>query len=182
MKIKTIILVTLTLFTLQIKGQEKINKLDLRFGTGISLLGSGDMITFNLENEVNLYLNQYFTNSFSLNFGYSNIGISESSSFIQGNVNIFISPFKNNKQFDFRVGTGLTFYNVTEVYLTNRLTENGYVDEYVHANRSSKGFNINIENTYMLTDKFSVGLKLFSQLYKNYDTNLGALIKFGLKI
>lgn len=184
MNAKIFIFILSTFFSLQAIGQDNANKLDLRLGTGISLLGSGDMITFNYENELNLKLNQYFTSSVSMNLGRSNYGVSETASFVQGNINVFFSPFKNNKRFDFRVGTGLTYYNISDAYESSQLWENGVLvdSDYEFDNRSSLGFNIIIENTYLLTDKFLIGLKLFTQPYNNGDINSGVMLKFGLKI
>ena len=184
MKTKTIALISFIFITLQVIAQENNNKLDLRLGTGVSLLGSGDMTTFNYENELNLRLNQYFTSSISINFGRSNNGVSKTASFVQGNINIFVSPFKNIKRFDFRLGTGLTYYNISYVYESSRQYENGIlVDvDYEFDNHKALGFNIIIENTYLLTDKFLVGVKLFTQPYINGDINSGIMLKFGLKI
>jgi len=181
---KTIILISLLFFAIQVTGQEKNEKLDLRLGAGVSLLGSGDMLTFNYENELNLKLNQYFTSSLSLNLGRSNSGVSKTASFVQGNVNIFISPFKNNGRFDFRVGTGLTYYNVSDAYESSIQYEDGVlVDiDYEFDNRNSFGFNVIIENTYLFTDKFLIGFKLFTQPYYNGDINSGALLKLGFRI
>ena len=184
MKTKTLILIVFTLLQLQVKAQKTTSQLDLRVGTGISLLGAGDMLTFNYENEINLKLNQYLTGSLSINLGRSNYGVSQTASFLQGNVNIFISPFKNSNRFDFRIGTGLTYYNVSDAYESYLRYENGVlVDvDYEFDNRNSLGFNVIIENSYLLTDRFFIGLKLFTQPYSNGDINTGALLKLGLKI
>lgn len=53
MKTKTIILIILIVFTLQVAGQEKVNKHDLQLGSGISLPGSEYMTTFNYKDETN---------------------------------------------------------------------------------------------------------------------------------
>ena len=54
--------------------------------------------------------------------------------------------------------------------------------EYEFDNRNSFGLNVIIENSYLLTDKFLVGLKLFTQPYSNGDINTGAMLKIGLRI
>ncbi len=184
MNTKIAILLSAILFSLHVIGQENTSKFDFRLGAGISLQGTGDMRTFNYENEVNYQLNRYFTSSISINLGRSNYGGFETSSFVQGNLNIFISPFKNNKQFDFRLGTGITYYNVNDAYALSKLWVNGVlVDaDYGFEKRNSFGFNLIIENTYLLTDKFMVGLKLFTQPYLNGDINSGAMLKLGFKI
>jgi len=184
MNTKIILLILVISISIQTFGQENPNKLDLRLGTGISLLGSGDMITFNYENEMNLKLNNYFTSAVSLNLGRSNYGVSETASFVQGNINLLYSPFKNNKRFDFRIGTGLTYYNVSDAYEASQSWENGVLidTDYEFDNRNSLGFNVIIENSYLLTNRFLLGLKLFTQPYFNGDINSGLMLKCGLKI
>lgn len=186
MKIKQLLILSILCFStwIQIVAQDETNKLDFRLGTGVSLLGSGDMITFNYENELNLKLNQFFTSSLSINLGKSNQGVSELATFIQGNVNIFISPFKNFKRNDFRVGTGLTFYNISDAYVSFLQYENDVlVDrDYVLDHRQSLGWNLIIENTYLLSEKFLVGLKLFTQPYNNGDINTGVMLKIGIRL
>ena len=53
MKTKTLLFIATALISLTAQGQQKTEKLDLRLGSGISLLGSGDMVTFVYENELN---------------------------------------------------------------------------------------------------------------------------------
>lgn len=184
MRTRTIILAMLIVFSLPLTGQEKSNKLDIRLGTGISLLGTGDMSTFNYENEINFKLDKYFTSSFSINLGRSKNGVLKTASFTQGNLNFFISPFGNNKRFDFRAGTGLTFYNVSDSYAQSAYYEDGVLvgSDYIFENRNSFGYNVIIENSYLLTNKFLIGLKLFTQPYFNGDINSGVILKAGLRL
>jgi hypothetical protein len=184
MRITTFFLITLIVFSLPVIGQEKTDNLDFRIGAGISLLGSGDMMTFNYENEINYKFNQYFTSSVSLNLGRSNSGVSETASFVQENINVFLSPFKNIKRSDFRVGTGLTYYNISDAYESSQIWENGVLvdTDYEFDKRTSFGYNIILENSFMLTNKLLLGLKLFTQSYFNGDINSGMTVKIGLKI
>lgn len=184
MRFKTLLFSTLIAFSLPVIGQEKSGKLDLRLGAGISFLASGDMRTFNYENEINYKLNQYLTSSVSINLGRSNYGALETASFTQGNLNFYFSPFKNNRRFDCRIGTGLTYYGISDAYQTSVKYENGVlVDlDYSFDKRNSLGCNIIIENSYLLTNRVLIGLKLFSQPYLNGDINSGLLLKLGLKI
>jgi hypothetical protein len=167
-----------------LNAQDKPKKFDIRFGIGISLLGTGDMTTINFENEINYKFSQYFSTSFSLNFGRSNSGVFETSSYIQGNLNIFVSPFRNNKKNDFRVGSGFSIMNISDSYYfepdCNVGTEQ--LSPYHFNRRNSYGFNIIIEDTYSINDRFLIGLKLFTQPYTNGDINSGILLKLGLKI
>ena len=184
MRIKTIILIVLIAFSLPVIGQEKTDNLDFRLGAGVSLLGTGDITTFNYENEINYKLNPYFTSSASLNFGRSSQGVSKIASLVQGNINIYFSTFKNNKRFDFRVGTGLTFYNISDARQTGNFLVNGVLadEDYEFRKRNSFGYSFIIENSYLLTDRLFVGLKLFTQPYFNGDINSGLLFKLGFKI
>ncbi len=136
-----------------------------------------------IENELNYFINNFFSTSISAGYGRSNSGVFETSSFVQGNLNIYISPFKNSKKNDFRIGTGMSYMNISDAYLESVNYENGIIDEdYRFDNRNSIGINIILENTYSITDKIMLGLKLFTQPYKNGDINSGLMLKLGLKI
>jgi hypothetical protein len=184
MKTKTLILSVLLLLTLQLRAQVKQEKYDFRMGTGVSILGTGDMITLNVENEFNFKISPNFSNSVSLNYGKSNLGIRKSASFIQGNINIFVSPFGNKKKNDFRIGLGLSYYDISDAYIESSRTHNGQPDVVIYKldKRNALGFNIIIEQTYSISNSFLMGFKLFTQSYFNEDINTGAILKFGFKI
>jgi len=158
--------------------------IDVRFGIGISLLGTGDMQTTMFENEINYKISNFFAASCNIAYGKSDKGVSISASFIQMNLNTYISPFKNNKKNNFRIGAGISRYTASDVSSTGDLVENGEIvgpfNEF--EKRVSIGLNIIIENTYDITEKLMVGGKLFTQPYINGDLNSGILVKFGVKI
>lgn len=168
----------------QLSAQDNQKKFDVKFGVGTSFLGSGDMTTINFENELNYKFSQYFSTSFTLNYGKSISGVYETSSYIQENLNIFISPFKNSRKNDFRVGTGFSIMNISDTFVYQEEYGSGTEPSitYNFDKRNSLGFNIIIENTYSINDKFLIGLKLFSQPYTNGDINSGILLKCGLKL
>jgi hypothetical protein len=182
MKTKIIICLLAILFSVQAFGQEKVRKLDFRLGAGVSLLGTGDMVTLNFENELNFKLNKYFSTSVSLNLGRSNRGVFETASFTQGNLNVFLSPFKNTGRFDFRLGPGFTYYNISDAYISSQVWKNGVLIDtnYKFDNRNSYGYNLIIEGTFLITERFLLGVKLFTQPYHNGDINSGALVKVGV--
>lgn len=180
---KILTLLTLLILVSHLKGQERQDKIDIRIGSGISLLGTGDMTTLNIENEVNYKYNRLLSNSVSLQYGRSNSGVWKTASFIQGNLNIFISPFKNDRKNDFRIGTGLGYYMISDAYLESAEYSNGQLvdEDYKFEIRNSFGINFILENTYSITDRFLIGLKLFTQPYFNGDINTGGLLKLGVR-
>ena len=171
------------LISTQLIGQPKNHWIDLRLGTGLTLLGSGDMVTFNVENELNYHLGKYFTLAPSFTMGRSNVGVSETASFAQGNFNLFLSPLGSHKRIDFRIGGGYSLYRVSDAYMSGmELVGDEYVDDYIFSNRTSSGFSIIIENSVQVTDRFLIGFKLYTQPYNNGDLNSGILMTMGLKI
>ncbi|MDX1906149.1 MAG: hypothetical protein SF053_03885 [Bacteroidia bacterium] len=183
MKKWTLFLIT-TLLVITGSAQQAASKLDLRFGIGSSLLGTGDMQTIMFENELNVHLNNYITLGGGLGYARSDRGIREQASFTQLNANIYISPFKNTRKNDFRLGTGASWYAISDVYESTRIFENGQVVDvdYVFEKRNSIGFNVILENTYLITEKYMLGVKLFTQPYQNGDINSGVLVKFGVNL
>lgn len=184
MKKSTLLFATFIILSSPLISQDNFGKIDFRAGGGISLLGTGDMLTFVFENELNYKLTRFFTSSLSLDLGRSNDGVFETASFTQGNINLFFSPFSNERAIDFRLGTGLTFYNVSDAYLQSAHYENGILIDTDHTfeNRNSFGFNVIIESSYLLTKKALLGIKIFTQPYFNSDINSGIMLKFGFKI
>jgi hypothetical protein len=93
--------------------------------------------------------------------------------YIQGNTNVFISPFRNTRVFDFRIGGGLSYYLVSDI--TAQSTSCGpdgcFVDEYVYERRREFGYNVITEVVFQLDEKFLLGLKLYTQPYFNGDIN-----------
>ncbi len=184
MKNKIVILFLLLAFTFSMQGQKTDSRIDFRIGIGPSLLGTGDIITLDYENELNVKIDQYFTLSTSLNFGNSLSGIAFNASFIQGNFNVFLSPLKNNKRFDFRLGAGVNYYSILDILQSRTIYENGVPVSrtYNIDKRDVFGYNIIIEGSYMLTDKILAGLKIFTQPYTNGDINSGIMFKIGYKL
>ncbi|WP_282782000.1 hypothetical protein [Phaeodactylibacter xiamenensis] len=176
----TLFLIILICASVSTQAQET----DLRFGVGGSFLGSGDMRAIMLENEANLKLNRYFALSGGLGFGTSNDGALDQASFLQLNANVYVSPFRNTGRNDFRLGTGLSWYTVSESYNALSISHTGeIVDSKLQSDqRNALGFSLIIENTYSVTERLLVGLKAFTQPYQNGDINSGILLKFGVKL
>jgi len=181
MKTKFFLLTILAFSTIAVFGQKETKKLDVRVGSGVSLLGSGDVIAYNYETELNYLLNNYISSSLSIDFGGRNMEENVYSNFIQANVNLFVHPFRNNRIVDLRIGTGLSYLNISDSFMSSAHYVDGVLVDvnYRAEQRKSWGVNIIIENTYRLSDQILIGVKLFSQPYFNGDINSGALLKLG---
>ncbi len=164
--------------------QTETRKFDFRLGFGVTILGTGDIITCNFENELNYKISRYFASSASLNIGKSGLGQAEqaSASFVQGNLNLYISPFRNDKRNDFRLGGGISVYNISDYTVSYYWDPVSQKNNTVFLNdkRTAFGFNMVAEYSYRFSKKFLFGVLLFSQPYLNGDINSGGMVKFGV--
>lgn len=160
------------------------SRFDVRCGVGSSLLGTGDMRTFMFETELNYRLNNYLATSGNIALGNSNRGVFKQTSFTQGNLNLFISPFKNVNRNDLRIGGGISTYHVNDACQSSATFLNGVLidSEHVFDSRYSVGGNIVIENTYLITPRILIGAKIFAQRYLSGDSNVGWQLRLGVKI
>lgn len=150
----------------------------LQFGLGSSFLGSGDIFAGVFEAELGYKLNPYFSTAFGINsaFGYRDFERREHTTYQQGNVNIYLSPFRNDKKVDFKIGTGVSANYVLERridYLSS------FFPSYINESRFSVGVNMIVETIIVLENNFLLGFKGFIQPYANSDINSGVLIKLG---
>jgi len=181
-KIILFIFLALSFNPFNLSAQNNEQDFDVRFGISRTILGTGDMSTLGFDTELNYRINPYLTASTSVGYGKSTGGIFLTTSYLQGNFNVFVSPLKNIKINDFRVGTGLSVMSVSDVYIGMIFTD-GFQREIIeYDDRTTVGFNIMIENTYAINDKYLIGAKIFTQPYLNGDINSGILIKFGVRI
>ena len=198
---KKIFLTSISLFFLGIFlsfSQDKISKLDVRFGIGTSQWSNlfySEISTITIENEINYKFSKYFAISGSLNYSFDiskkidyGVGFNQYYvNFFQISSTIFYSPFKNNKNNDFRVGVG-------PVWITGDIN---VVDEFTCSicfipqqtyNRKANTLTANflIEDSYTIKEQFIVGLKLFYQPnlsgLNGFNENIGLTAKFGIKI
>ena len=177
------------LCSLTVFAQAPTSKFDLRLGAGISQLSNGDMITAIFENELNYRINSSLSASAAIGYGRSNNGVYEQASYFQSSLNIYWSLFRNNPKNDFRIGTGALYINVTDVALSAVEFENGIIvdEDFRFRNDHNFGFNLILENTYTIQDKYLIGLKGFMQPFANGDfsnggMNSGVLLKFGVRL
>ncbi|MCF6365862.1 MAG: hypothetical protein L3J35_06620 [Bacteroidales bacterium] len=168
---KKLFVILLILSTIQIFSQTKRKKFNFQIGGGPSIHNFYyNQITF--ETELNYYINKYFTTSFSFNYTKGDVFEIVYYEYFQPNLTLFISPFKNNRKNDFRLG-----YGISELFFIN-LTN----DKKIH----KTGHNIVIEDNYKIKNKYIIGLKLFGQTYlhskrEGYEHgDFGGLLKIGV--
>ena len=162
-KMKKTILFAIALFiTLNMNAQENTHKFDFKIGTGLGFMGSGDLTALCFENELNYKLNNYFSTSISLGIGRSIEFIEDHNDYLQGSLNLFISPFRNDKRNNFKIGLGYTRINETSTYLSGTYILLGTtMNKFDYSSGSINGFNMIIENEYSITSRFLIGGKLF---------------------
>ncbi len=142
-----------------LSAQERISKFDFKFGTGFGFMGSGDMRTLSLENELNYKINNYLTAAASLGYGKGERGVHDHTAYLMGSVNVFVSPFKNNKRNNFRIGGGASVFNHTNVYMISWNDRDGATYEIFKV--KTTGFNVIIEDEQRIGSHLLIGAKLY---------------------
>lgn len=159
---KTFIVIILSTVILNMTAQERTQKFDFKIGSGLGFMGSGDLTALCFENELNYKLNNYFSTSISLGIGRSVEFKDNHNDYLQGSLNLFISPFRNDKRNNFKLGLGYTRINEAVTYLSSSYYyPNTYLNEFEYSGTSINGFNMIIENEYKITSRFLIGCKLF---------------------
>ena len=101
----TILTLIWSLFVVNISAQQYSNKFEFKIGTGIVLIEKG---TYNssFENEIGYKLNKLLAASMAISTGRSFDSSVEHNDYLQGGLNIFISPWKNINRNNFKIGIG----------------------------------------------------------------------------
>jgi hypothetical protein len=175
------LLLSLLFFSIDLKGQEdKTYRFTYSLGSGITLFGLGDVTMVNVENQLNYKASKYFETSLSLQY-YTGLTKYDhfASSGMAFNLNGYFLPFTNTRKYALKLGGGLTFLNYNGVGALVGEWINGQfiVDKYNITNFNKLGFNLILENSYAITKRHSIGLKMFIQSYSNYDINSGGIVK-----
>ena len=158
--------------------------LTLQIGGGLMLAGTGDVICRQMETELSAKLNNYFALAGNVTFGKSVGSDFDQSAFYQFNTNILVSPFKNSRKNDFRMGTGLSISDVTDIYDTERMFENNQLvyTKAVIDKRTATGINFILDYQHQAAERFVIGARLINQQYTNGDINTGFLLRMGWKL
>lgn len=162
---RVIIFAVILFFTLNINAQEGDRDIDLRVGLGFLKLKEGNALLAASEYEFNAKLSDYFTVAPSIALSIADKSMGDSEKLFQANLNAFVSPFRNNRRNDFRIGGGLSFYKFNQPAI-----------------RSAFGVNLIIEDSYMINNRFFIGAKAFMQPYFNKQLSYGILLKVGVNL
>jgi hypothetical protein len=176
---KKLILISLLICSIGIYAQEKFSRFSYTFGTGASLLGTGDMIVLYVENEVDYKFNTHLSGAININYATSGWGVNEHASLIQEQVIAFLTPFKAKEINGFKLGIGITMSQLSNVYESGS-TYSGTTlinRTYGYFKESSSSLILIIEDDYEITDRYLMGFKLFAQA----DATYGMLVKTGIK-
>lgn len=153
--------------------------IDFRFGIGCSKNFNFDGISLNLQNELNYKISKYFSSSYFLDLG-SNFAKFDKILYFSNNINIFLHPFKDKNNFNFRVGSGISKQFIIEKIL-NYTSVNGNKTEFIETTYYSPiGFNLIFENTFEI-DQLRFSPKLFGQFYNENNINIGLIFSTILK-
>ena len=187
-RITFIFTVIVIMSSLNISAQEYSNKFDFKTGTGLAFLGSGDVTIYSFENELNYKINNYFSTAVSIGLGRGGhideyaIEWGSQDDYFLGSISVFVSPFKNNKRHNFKLGGGYSFFHQAHAYV-NRLSYTNQTKNYYYDNTYASLFNIILEYEYRINSRFMIGGKLFTAAtYSGGADATGGLIKFGIAL
>lgn len=156
---------------------------DIKLGVGNGFFDPRDNSLLKIETEFSHKWNRYVTNSLSLNYGTMYRGISESLSIFHVDMNIFYSPFKNNKRHNFKIGTGVSYLYADETYFVGSRFENGVlVEEYDFSKRGMLGTPIILEHEIAVGQKHILGFKIAHYSYTRASQLTGVSIKLGIRL
>jgi len=168
---------------------QNLDVYQVRFGTGYGFLGSGDYRVVILESELTKGISEGIDVSFSVNYGkggYEEIPTESNNTvgFLQANVNIFKRLFLNSDKHQWRFGTGITYYGIQETYVSSYTFSNNEVTDVLHtvSKYDNIGINFILEDAVNISERVTLGAKLFTQWYQNGDAISGLLIKTGIKL
>jgi len=161
-----------------VKSQEFSHQINYKVGMGFSLLGTGDMWVYSLDNELTVSLNKYFSGAIAYNVGQKSIKASSTSAerfsnYHLAGVGINVAPFSNERRNVFSIGTGISYFNQNSVYKSTQL------DDYpIYDYNSSKAFSmqIGLANEYKINDNISFGGKVFSNATIRNGVNISGLV------
>ncbi|MEZ7936231.1 MAG: hypothetical protein QMB99_03490 [Paludibacteraceae bacterium] len=177
----TILTLIWSLFVVNISAQQYSNKFEFKIGTGIVLIEKG---TYNssFENEIGYKLNKLLAASMAISTGRSFDSSVEHNDYLQGGLNIFISPWKNINRNNFKLGIGYALMNRSKTNLHNIFEESKYCKEYIYTSNVVNGINFILENDYKINSLFTAGGKIYLGMFERSDLTYGAMLHFGIAL
>ena len=178
------ILFIVLIIYLPANANEKLSGYDIRFGAGFTSLGTDDMGMDSEEIEINSTVNKHWAGSLSIAFGRNRPKETSIGKYVQGNFSIFFSPFDNEGTWDGRIGFGLTYWDLNYTFYSYSWVTGQPQEKQAHPGSSNAlGYNIIVENSWMVTNRVLLGFKVYLQQYFDDHNHLGLLMfKFGIKI
>ena len=162
-----------------LSAQERNSKFDVKFGAGFGFMGSGDMLTLSLENELNYKINNFFTVAASFGYGKGERGVHDLTAYTMGSVNVFVSPFRNNKRNNLRIGGGASVFNHTNVYTKSWNDQDGSTYDFFR--NKTTGFNVILEDEQRIGSHLLIGIKAYMTAGAAQGGIVsGAMIKAGV--
>lgn len=154
---------------------------DIKFGLGPSYLKTGTILIGKAEVELTRKWNSYISQSVSVSGGYGDVKVydkyasAHQTAFTAHiDANIFLSPFRNNRYNNFKLGTGFSVMYIAENYPI----QNIYLPP---PKRVSLGYSLILENEVSLSRKYLIGVKAIMQAYLNKDIATSVFLKAGRK-
>lgn len=185
---KFITLIILINFTLipNLFSQDNYYKSKYELGFGLSLLGTGDITSVSIMNEIDHRVGKMLELSMAIGFGkgiprYNFLPVFALSTF-HINANAYFIPFQIKNIYKLKLGGGYSLFNLNEVGTqSGHIDENNVyiVDKYSINNYTTNGYNVLIENELLIYKNISAAFLLFFQRYQNHDTNAGGMLKIG---
>lgn len=179
-----LIFMFLCLMIVSVSSQNYNKNFTYKLNSGCGFLGDGDLPTLSLENEFAYNINHYFSTSLIFGIGRNLETLHAHSDYLLGSLDAFISPFKNNKRNNFRIGGGYSFISISNTYVIVRYNDSGvkynFYDYYANKQHA---FNIIIEDEFKINSRFMVGLKAYT--IGNMDQGgilSGLSVKFGITL
>lgn len=173
MKNALLIVLSCVGLTISAYGQRSIN-----IGFGVSFLGTGDVPTVSLENELRVPFNHYVKGGLNLSLGKGSTRIAESN-YLQAGLNAYVYPFRSDRAIAWYLGGGLSRINTTHTYQTN-LSGQGDAT-YRQLLNKEWGYQLAVGAESDLSDIYTLGTKFFTQRY-THNVNSGILFVVGVKL
>lgn len=183
MKKTILVALMLLLLVLKTSAQDYTSKFNYSLGAGLGFMGNGDLTATSFENDLTYKLNKYLSTNISFGIGRSLNNTNSNNDYLAGSVNLYISPFRNDKRNNFKIGGGYSYINTSSTYIGAVYYIPSYEVKYIYDDNFYNAFNIIIEDEYWINSKLLVGLKLYTTGNMSFGAIIsGGLIKFGVSL